>query len=291
MALGITRFGQDEIELSLSVVYFGALLKLRPTGGSVKLVCWNVNGIRACQKKGFLEFFQRENPDLLCIQETKAHPEQLDEVLINHSDYDSYWSSAVRRGYSGTVTYSRIPFDEVQHGIGIKKFDDEGRFVVTRWNDIWLYNVYFPNGAAREERHLFKQEFLKKFHRHLMKKIAVGEKVILVGDYNIAHTAIDIHDPKRLASTSGFLPEEREWFTGFLDSGFIDTFRHFHPDARDRYSWWSYRQMARPNNRGWRIDYICVSENLKPFLKSADILDQQEGSDHCPIVLELDLPC
>ena len=254
----------------------------------MKLICWNVNGIRACQKKGFLEFFEREKPDIFCLQETKAHPEQLDEVLINPNSYDSYWSSAVRRGYSGTATYTHFPVEDVQHGIRIKKFDDEGRFVITRFPEFLLYNVYFPNGSAREERHLFKQEFLRKFHRHLMKMIASGEKVIVVGDYNIAHSEIDIHDPVRLAKTSGFLPEEREWFTGFLDSGFVDTFRHFHPDEVDRYSWWSYREMARPANRGWRIDYICVSENLKPHLKSADILDQQEGSDHCPITLELD---
>ena len=257
----------------------------------MKLVCWNVNGIRACSRKGFDEFFKRTEPDILCLQETKAHPEQVDDNLIHPNNYDSYWSSAVRRGYSGTATYTHYPVQDVQHGIGIKKFDDEGRFVVTRIHDILLYNVYFPNGAAREERHLFKQEFLKKFHRHLMKKIVSGEKVIVVGDYNIAHRAVDIHDPKRLAKTSGFLPEEREWFGQFLDSGFIDTFRHFHPEATDRYSWWSYRELARSNNRGWRIDYICVSENLKPFLKSAEIWDQQEGSDHCPIVLEMDLPC
>ena len=256
----------------------------------MKLVTWNVNGIRACQKKGFLDFFEREKPEILCIQETKAHTEQLDESLINPMDYDSFWTSAsTRNGYSGVATYTNLPVENVEHGIGIKKFDDEGRFVVTQIHDILLYNVYFPNGSAREERHHFKQEFLKKFTRHLMKKVAAGQKVIVVGDYNVAHLEIDVHDPVRLSKVSGFLPEERDWFGQFLDAGFIDTFRHFHPDEKDRYSWWSYREMARPANRGWRIDHICVSENLKPQLKSADIWDQQQGSDHCPVVLELEV--
>jgi exodeoxyribonuclease-3 len=256
----------------------------------MKLVTWNVNGIRACQKKGFLDFFEREKPEILCLQETKAHTEQLDESLINPMNYDSYWTSAsTRNGYSGTVTYTNLPVEKVEHGIGIKKFDDEGRFVVTQIHDILLYNVYFPNGSAREERHLFKQEFLKKFLRHLMKQLAAGQKVIVVGDYNVAHTEIDVHDPVRLSKVSGFLPEEREWFSQFLDAGFVDTFRHFHPDEKERFSWWSYREMARPANRGWRIDYICVSENLLPQVKSADIWDQQMGSDHCPVVVEMDV--
>jgi exodeoxyribonuclease III len=256
----------------------------------MKLISWNVNGIRACQKKGFLDFFAREKPDILCLQETKAHTEQLDESLINPLSYDSYWSSAsTRRGYSGVVTYTNLPVEKVSHGIGLQKFDEEGRFVVTQIHDVTIYNVYFPNGSAREERHYFKQEFLKKFLRHLMKKIAAGEKIIVLGDYNVAHQDKDVHDPVRLSKVSGFLPEERDWFSQFLDAGFIDTFRHFHPDARERFSWWSYREMARPANRGWRIDYICVSANMVDQIKSADILDQQEGSDHCPVTLEWEI--
>jgi exodeoxyribonuclease III len=258
----------------------------------MKLVTWNVNGIRACQKKGFLNFFEREMPDILCLQETKAHAEQLDDSLIHPFSYDSYWSSAsTRNGYSGVATYTNCSVESVSHGIGIKKFDEEGRFVVTQIQDLLLYNVYFPNGSAREERHNYKQEFLNKFLRHLMKQIATGKKVIVVGDYNVAHEDIDVHDPVRLSKVSGFLPEERQWFSNFLDAGFIDTFRYFHPGEKDRYSWWSYREMARPANRGWRIDFICVSENLKEYLISADILDQQEGSDHCPVVLQLDPAC
>lgn len=254
----------------------------------MRIITWNVNGIRACQKKGFLDFFKEKNPDILCIQETKAHPEQLDEELLKPSKHHAFWSSATtRRGYSGTVTYTKKEPMEVQYGIGIKKFDAEGRFVVTDHGDFLLYNVYFPNGAAHEERHLFKQEFLKKFTRHLARKIKEGREIILVGDYNVAHTEIDVHDPVRLSKVSGFLPEEREWMSQFLEVGFIDCFRHFHPDAKDRYSWWSYREMARDRNRGWRIDYICVTEGLKKRLKSCDIWDDVHGSDHCPVVLEL----
>ena len=256
----------------------------------MKIISWDVNGIRACHKNGFLEFFDRVRPEILCLQETKAHVEQLDEVLIHPFNYDSFWSSAsTRKGYSGVVTFTNLPVENVEHGINIKKFDDEGRFIVTQIHDILLYNVYFPNGAAREERHLYKQEFLKKFHRHLLKQLASGKKVIVLGDYNVAPQPEDVYDPVRLAKSSGFLPEEREWFSNFLDTGFIDTFRYFHPNTKERFSWWSYREMARPANRGWRIDHICVSENLVPQLKSADILDEQKGSDHCPVVLEIDI--
>ena len=256
----------------------------------MKLMSWNVNGIRACQKKGFLEFFEREKPDILCIQETKAQLEQLDQNLINPMAYKSYWTSAsTRKGYSGVVTYTHLPVSDVKHGIGIEKFDGEGRFIITKMKDFLLYNVYFPNGSAREERHLFKQEFLKKFLRHLIKTLASGQKVIVVGDYNVAHKDIDVYDPVRLSKESGFLPEEQEWFSNFLDIGFVDTFRYFYPHAKERYSWWSYREMARPANRGWRIDYICVSENLKSCLKNGNILDEQQGSDHCPVMLEFDL--
>ena len=256
----------------------------------MKLVSWNVNGLRACQKKGFLDFFEREKPDILCLQETKAHPKQLDQTLVTPLSYKSYWTScSIRKGYSGVVTYTHLPVSCVNHGIGLKKFDEEGRFIITEIEDILLYNVYFPNGSAREERHLFKQEFLKKFLRHLMKTLITGKKIIVVGDYNVAHKNIDVYDPIRLSKESGFLPEEQKWFSDFLDAGFMDTFRYFHPNAKDCYSWWSYREMARIANRGWRIDHICVSENLRPFLKNGDIWDQQEGSDHCPVMLEFDL--
>lgn len=254
----------------------------------MKIICWNVNGIRAVHKKGFVDFIKREQPDLLCLQETKAHKDQLEPILCNPTaDYASFWSSASRKGYSGVVTYSKNEPLKVEHGIGVEKFDSEGRFIITHFADFVLYNVYFPNGASGQERHNFKQEFLKVFGQHLSEQVQKGKKVILVGDYNIAHREVDVYDPVRLAKTSGFLPEERQWFDGFLQSGFVDTFRYKNPTATDKYSWWSYQELARPANRGWRIDYICVSENLKSSVAQADIMDEQHGSDHCPVTLTL----
>ncbi len=252
-------------------------------------MCWNVNGIRAVAKKGFLDFVKKYKPDILGLQETKAHPEQLEEELIHIKGYQSYWSSAERKGYSGTVIYSKEEPESIEYGIGIKKFDSEGRFVVTDYGKFLLYNVYFPNGAASGERHDYKQEFLKKFTKHLARKMKEGREIILMGDYNVAYLEHDVHDPKRLSKVSGFLPEEREWFHKFLEEGFVDCFRHFHPDKKDAYTWWSYREKARINNRGWRIDHICVTKGLVKKLKSCKQLDNVMGSDHCPVVIELEI--
>lgn len=258
----------------------------------MKLISWNVNGIRACFRNGLRDFLVKEKPDIFCVQETKAHPEQLDpekfEDLFDHR----YWSSCeIKKGYSGTCTFlkSEEPY-AVEHGIGIKKYDQEGRFVITRHPDFSLYNVYFPNGAMNETRHNFKQDFLKDFTQHLKEQIEAGEEIILVGDYNVARKPEDVYDPVRLKKTSGFLPEEREWFNeSFLPAGFVDLFRHFYPDKKEAFTWWSYRQNARPNNRGWRIDYVCVTPGLVPHIKKIQHLDQQLGSDHCPVLVEIDL--
>ena len=254
----------------------------------MKIVSWNVNGIRACAKKGFLEFIEREDPDFLCVQETKAHPEQLDLFLLSPGGRQAFWSSAARKGYSGTVTYSKESPKSVYYGINVKKFDSEGRFVVTEHDGFALYNVYFPNGSAREERHLYKQDFLERFRKHLEKRIKKGDQLIVVGDYNVAHKEIDVFDPKRLATVSGFLPEEREWFDKFLATGFCDTYRYMNPNEKEVYTWWSYRENARIANRGWRIDYICVTDGLVDKIKNVSILTKQTGSDHCPVVLELE---
>ncbi len=253
----------------------------------MKIISWNVNGIRACAKKGFVDFIEKEDPDILCLQETKAHPDQLDENLLNPHGRTAFWSSAEKKGYSGTATYLKKPVKKVEHGIGVRKFDNEGRFVITRHSDFLLYNVYFPNGAASDERHSFKQEFLQVFLEHLEEDLKNKTPVIVLGDYNVAHLDIDVFDPKRLSKVSGFLPEEREWYKRFLSAGFIDSFRHLHPDTKDAYTWWSYRENARISNRGWRIDHICLSPDFKSQIKKVSILDQQQGSDHCPIVLEL----
>ncbi len=253
----------------------------------MKIISWNVNGIRAAHKKGFLEFVASENPDILCLQETKAHREQCEPILHTPGGRVSHWSSAVRKGYSGTATYTHGEPLEVNHGIGVPEYDSEGRFVITKHEQFTLYNIYFPNGGSGQERHDFKQKFLADLSAHLKPKIAAGEKIIVVGDYNIARHEIDIYDPVRNAKESGFLPQERAWFDRFLELGFIDTFRHFHPTAKDRYTWWSYLERGRMHNRGWRIDYICITKNLRSALSRAQILDGQEGSDHCPVLAEL----
>lgn len=252
----------------------------------MKLVTWNVNGIRACAKKGLMEFIDDHCPDILCLQETKAHIDQVEEDLKKLGYQHSYWSSAVRKGYSGVASFSDIQPEKVTKGIDIPEYDSEGRFVISRYPQFDLYNIYFPNGGSGEPRHLFKQAFLKELNAHLKKQLSQKRSIVVVGDYNVAHTTMDVHDPVRLSKESGFLPEERQWFDEFLALGFVDTFRHFHPDKKDQYSWWSYRELARVNNRGWRIDYICVSQDLQKNLKSADILMGVEGSDHCPVVVE-----
>ena len=257
----------------------------------MKIITWNVNGIRSCDKKNFREYFAHEQADVFCIQETRALKQQVDQWLVSPPGYTSHWSMATRKGYSGTTTYVRTPArlkayecTEVQHGIGIPEFDGEGRFVITSHKNIDIYNIYFPNGASSLERHNFKQNFLTNLQKHVLKELKRGRHIIVVGDYNVAYQEADVHDPVRLSQVSGFLPEERQWFEGFLKCGFVDAFRHFHPNERDRYSWWSYREQARPRNLGWRIDHICVSQALVPRLVRADILDHIMGSDHCPLV-------
>jgi exodeoxyribonuclease III len=257
----------------------------------MKIITWNVNGIRAAAKKGFAQFVTQEDPDLLCVQETKAHPDQVETSLLESIGRTGHWSSAERAGYSGTATFFKpnSPFkpQSTEHGIGIPKFDSEGRFVVTQHKDFKLYNVYFPNGGGGPERHAYKQEFLKKFTRHLKRDLEDGNEVILVGDYNVAHEEVDVYDPVALAKESGFLPEERQWFGEFLSLGFIDAFRMCNPAALNHYTWWSYKDFGRAANRGWRIDYTCVSSGLRSRVKSCDVLMTVDGSDHCPVRLEL----
>lgn len=252
----------------------------------MKIISWNVNGIRACAKKGLNDFVQKEKPDFFCVQETKAIKEQA-EKEVQTLGYDShFWVSAQKKGYSGVATFTNEACEHVR-GWGDERYDNEGRIIITKTKNFHLYNIYFPNGGAREERHVFKQQFLKDLNTHLQAQLATGTEIILVGDYNVAHKEMDVFDPVRLANESGFLPEEREWFESFLKLGFIDTFRYFHPDQRQAYTWWSYQEFARISNRGWRIDYVCVSKGLESKLKSAKIMADAMGSDHCPVALEL----
>lgn len=254
----------------------------------MKIVTWNVNGIRAVAKKGLLDFVQEVSPDILCLQETKAHKEQVEPELHKLGFEESYWSSAVRKGYSGVATFHKKGPARYQEGWGQDIYSQEGRIIISDEGSFDLYNIYFPNGGSGEERHNFKQQFLKDLNQHLKEKLARGREIIVVGDYNVAHREVDVYDPVRLSKVSGFLPEERVWFDSFLSLGFIDTYRYFHPNVKNRYSWWSYRELARVANRGWRIDYICASQGLKSRLKSSDIYDHIEGSDHCPVILELE---
>lgn len=259
---------------------------MKPT----KLIAWNVNGIRACYKKGFVEFVEREDPDFLAVQETKAERSQCEPPLVNVAGRTSFWSSAQKKGYSGTATFIKPGRPEptrVAQGIGQEEFDREGRFVITELEDFTLYNIYFVNGGSGPERHEFKQRFLKSLYEHLQPLVKRGVPLIITGDFNIAHRPIDIYDPIRLAGESGFLPEERKWFDEFLDLGFVDTFRQQHPTATERFSWWSMYERGRIGNRGWRIDYFCVTKDLAQKVTRAEILDGQMGSDHCPVLLEM----
>lgn len=253
----------------------------------MKIVTWNVNGIRACHKKGLGNILTTVKPDILCLQETKAHIEQVEPATRELGYKHSYWSSAVKKGYSGVATFMNETPKKTDKGWGLEQYDSEGRIVITDHGAFLLYNIYFPNGGSGQVRHDFKQGFLQELIEHMKATIQSGREIILVGDYNVAHLEIDVHDPVRLSKESGFLPEERAWFDRFLALGFVDTFRKFHPDEKDRYTWWDYRQMARLSNRGWRIDYICVTKGLENRVKSAEILDRVEGSDHCPVAITL----
>ena len=257
---------------------------------ALKIISWNVNSIRACVRKGFLPFVQKTNPDILCLQESKVHPDDAGDELKNLFNGRSYWSFADQKGYSGTVTFlkNRVPLNEEGggYGLGIRKFDQEGRFVVTDHHDFLLFNVYFPNGSQTEVRHNFKQEFLKRFFMYLKRLIQKGRELVVLGDYNLAYLNADVFDPVRLKTASGFLPEERQWFREFLSLGFTDCYRLFYPNAKGKYTWWSYRENARALNRGWRIDHICVTPGLVKRVSSADILSDELGSDHCPIQIQ-----
>ena len=252
----------------------------------VRILSWNVNGIRAAYKKGFIDWFTKENPDILCVQETKAMKEQLADDLINVDGYNSFFSSAERKGYSGTATYTKVNPVKVLNGIGIKKFDSEGRFLVTEFDEFLLFNIYFPNGKAKAERLQYKMDFYEAFLKHLKKLLKQDKKIVICGDINTAHKEIDLARPKENEKISGFLPEEREWIDKLLEAGFTDTFRKFNQKP-EQYTWWDMMTRARDRNVGWRIDYFFISDNLKANLENAFILPDVMGSDHCPVGIEL----
>jgi len=253
----------------------------------MKIISYNVNGIRAAIKKGFIDWLKTNPADVICIQETKANESDVDVKELEALGFEHHWFSANKKGYSGVAVFSKIKPDAVKKGNGHPESDFEGRVIELMFGDIKLINAYFPSGTSGEDRQSFKYKWLDEMGAYLKKEIKKHPKMILCGDYNIAHEEIDIHDPKGNKNTTGFLPEERAWMTGFLKSGWIDSFRVFHPEPH-RYSWWSQRfPSVRLNNKGWRIDYICVTEALRDSLKDAEIYPDVKHSDHCPVYVSL----
>ena len=251
----------------------------------MRILSWNVNGIRAVYKKGFVEWLKKENPDILCIQETKAHEEQLSDDLKNVAGYHSYFCSGERKGYSGTALYTKEKPLSIKKGFGIEQFDNEGRIIIAEYPGFVLFNIYYPNGKARAERLQYKMEFYDAFLDYANKLKKKGKKIIVCGDVNTAHKEIDLARPKENSKVSGFLPEEREWIDKLISSGYVDTFRMFNQEPNN-YTWWDQVTRARERNVGWRIDYFFVSENAKADIKDAFILSDVMGSDHCPIGIE-----
>ena len=252
----------------------------------MKLISWNVNGLRAAMGKGFLDYFSAENADFFCIQETKLQPDQID---LLPEGYQVFWNSAVKKGYSGTAVFTKRTPMSVVYGIGVEKHDQEGRVITLEYPQFYLVTVYTPNSQRGLLRLDYRMIWEDAFADYLQ-SLDRAKPVIVCGDLNVAHQEIDIKNPKSNVENAGFTPQERAKMTDLLSRGFVDTFRHLHPDAADRYSWWSYMMKSRDRNVGWRIDYFLVSERLADKVIGADIMDQVMGSDHCPVTLELDLP-
>jgi len=253
---------------------------------NMRIITYNVNGIRAAIGKGLLEWIVDANPDVLCLQETKAQLDQIPVLSFREIGYHCYSFCAKKKGYSGVAILTKEEPTEVVYGMNIPKYDDEGRFLRVDFGDLSIVSVYHPSGSSGDERQAFKMEWLDDFQVYVHELMKTRPNLILSGDYNICHKPIDIHDPIRNAKNSGFLPEEREWIDSFIKSGFIDTFRYFNQEPH-QYTWWSYRSGARGKNLGWRIDYNMVTLSLENRLKRAVILSGAEHSDHCPVVVEI----
>jgi exodeoxyribonuclease-3 len=268
------------------------MIKIKPfsTGfcyaGAMKILSWNVNGIRAAQKKGFLDWLAAESPDILCVQETKARPDQLDVFLLNPPGYHVYWCAAERPGYSGVATFTRQKPVNIKTGFGIPQFDREGRVLLTEFEKFTLLNIYFPNGNQSPERLQYKLDFYEETLRFVEKLKAEGQSVIISGDYNTAHKPIDLARPQANENVSGFLPVERAWIDKWMAHGQVDIFREF-CSLPDQYTWWDLKTGARSRNVGWRIDYHFITKDLVPVVSGAKILPEVAGSDHCPVSIEL----
>lgn len=251
----------------------------------MKLISWNVNGLRACVQKGFLDYFNEADADIFCLQETKLQAGQLNLEL---KGYNQYWNYAEKKGYSGTAVFSKTEPLDVIYGIDKDEHNKEGRVITLEFENFYLVNVYTPNSQNELARLGYRMTWEDEFRAHI-KALDSKKPVILCGDLNVAHKEIDLKNPKPNVKNAGFTPDERGKFTELLGSGFVDTFRHFYPDREGIYSWWSYRFNARANNAGWRIDYFVISERIKDKLKNAEIHCEVLGSDHCPVTVEIDI--
>jgi len=252
----------------------------------MKILSWNINGIRAACKKGFFTWFQKESPDILCLQEIKATPNQLPPHLRNIPRYHLFWNPAERKGYSGVATFTKQKPIEVKTGFGREEFDSEGRILITTFSTFTLFNIYFPNGKKNKERLQFKLDFYDVFLSYADDLKARKQNILVCGDFNTAHKEIDLARPKENEHISGFLPIERAWIDTFIDHGYIDTFRQFHTEP-NQYSWWDLKTSARTRNVGWRIDYFFVNKEFLPKLKNAFITQTVMGSDHCPVGIDI----
>jgi exodeoxyribonuclease-3 len=256
----------------------------------MKLISWNVNGIRSASRKGLLEWLSREAPDVLCLQEIKAQTSDVDELMLSPLGYKSYWHSAKKRGYSGVATYVKSGVNtepkSIIYGLGNEEFDNEGRVLVTEFQDFTLINAYFPNSQRDGVRLGYKLAFCKSMLDYCDALLKRGQNVVICGDFNIAHKEIDLRNPKQNVGTAGFLPEERAWLDLFVERGYVDAFRLFSQEPF-QYTWWSYRPTIRERNIGWRIDYHFVSKNFAKQVKKSLILAGVLGSDHCPVMIEL----
>ena len=255
----------------------------------MKIVSYNVNGIRSALNKGLLDWIKTDNADIYCFQELKANLEDIDTAAFESLGYHGYWYPAQKKVYSGVGIITKLKPNEVHYGCGLEQADVEGRVLQLRFDHFYLVNTYFPSGSSGDERQEYKMVFLNEYLALMQSKFEIpNANLIIAGDYNICHKEIDIHDPKGNKDSSGFLPDERAWMDKLFEAGMVDSFRHMNTDPH-QYSWWSYRANARNNNKGWRIDYINVSESMKDKIRQAVIHPDVKHSDHCPVLLELDI--
>jgi len=252
----------------------------------MKILCWNVNGIRAAEKKGLSLWLKKVAPDILCLQEIKATPEQLPPHLRNAPGYHIFWNPGERKGYSGVATFSKQKPTRIDLGFGREEFDSEGRTLITTYPQFTLMNIYFPNGKKNKDRLQYKLDFYDEFLTYADTLKAKKKNIVVCGDFNTAHKEIDLARPKENEHISGFLPVERAWIDTFIDHGYVDTFRRFHAEP-DQYSWWDLKTGARARNVGWRIDYFFINKEFLPCVKDAFIMQDVQGSDHCPVGIEL----